>query len=191
MAFQIVRVSSYAGSPGSSTDPSSESESFVRVASFMPHQTAIPPGSHRWLGRHRSAEGELGLHDLDQPRGDCVGLRPVRRLDHHPHDRLGAAGAQQHPPGVPQLRLGGATASARRTAADTGPVDPPTFTSTWGSRSITAASSASGLPVAAIPGQQVQRRDEPSPVVAWSSMIDVAGLLAAEGVAAARIASTT
>ena len=47
MAFQIVRVSSYAGSPGSSTDPSSESASFVRVASSMPHQTTIPPGSHR------------------------------------------------------------------------------------------------------------------------------------------------
>src|SRR6478752_4495911 len=42
IAFQIVRVSSYVGSPGSSTVPSSRLASFVRVASSM-HTRLSPP----------------------------------------------------------------------------------------------------------------------------------------------------
>jgi hypothetical protein len=42
---------------------------------------------------------------VGQPAGHRLGLVDVGRLDHHPHQRLGAGRPQQHPPGAAQLAL--------------------------------------------------------------------------------------
>src|SRR5215207_5467795 len=48
-----------------------------------------------------------GGDDLGQPVRDLVGLLLGGRLDHDPHELLGARGAQQHPAGIPELCLDG------------------------------------------------------------------------------------
>ena len=79
-----------------------------------------------------------------EPVGDLAGHDLRRCLDHHPHQRLGARGAQQHPARAAELGLGGGDRRRRP------PSTPPTaalsatgtLISTCGSRVITAASSA-------------------------------------------------
>src|SRR3954453_7908188 len=78
----------------------------------MPHM-AVPPVSSssaagrrvsRWDSRYPSEEfaglpvrssREVSLNERDQALGDLVGLVLSRRLDHHPHQRLGAAWPQE------------------------------------------------------------------------------------------------
>ena len=87
--------------------------------------------------------------------------------------RLGAARPQQHPAGVARARPRPPRTAACSGAQALTPArsTPRTLTSTCGSRSITAASSASGLPVAATRASRCSAVSVPSPVVAWSSMI--------------------
>lgn len=48
---------------------------------------------------------ERGLHHIGQPPGHRPRLLDVGRLDHDPHQRLGARLAQQYAAGVTQLAL--------------------------------------------------------------------------------------
>ena len=75
-----------------------------------------------------------------------VGLVVAGRLDHHPHERLGAARPHQHPPGRPELGLGRRHLGRQRRRGGRR-ADPATrtLTSTWGSRVIAAAASSASV----------------------------------------------
>ena len=132
----------------------------------------------------RSAGRRDPLDDRDEPRADRVGLLGRRRLDHHAHERLGAARADEHASAAGErgalLRarggdLGAAIAASRSATR--------TLTSRWGSLCI-ALRRARSAPRERLEGQQragdaVARRGE-------AELDDVAGLLAAERPSRAR-----
>ncbi len=65
----------------------------------MPHtRSKIPAGR----------QPELALDQRDQAAAHLLGLLVGGRLDHHAHERLGAARAHEHPPATGELVLGGA-----------------------------------------------------------------------------------
>ena len=123
----------------------------------------IPPGGGRLPRR-----GD----DLGQPDRGGLRLLGRRRLDHHPHELLGARRAQQHATGVAELDLGVATAS--RTGRRTRP--PPVLVghadvlpAPAAARVTTAASSASDWPVSAMRAISRSAVSRPSPVVACAA----------------------
>ena len=129
-------------------------------------------GSFR-IGDRSSVRGDDHLrgHFGGQPVGHRLGLLHGGRLDHHPHEPLRAAGAQQDPPVVAQL--GVACGRGRRRARP-----PPrpragctcTLRSTCGRRVMaSSASTARGRPECAITSSSCTAVRRPSPVVARSA----------------------
>ena len=51
-----------------------------------------------------ATSSQLASTTRNEPRADGLGLLVGRRLDHHPHERLGAAGAHEHAPAAGELR---------------------------------------------------------------------------------------
>ena len=88
-----------------------------------PRRTGLQQRDSRRRRRVPQAQGELGADDVRQPVGDALGLAGVRRLDHDPHERLGAGRPQQHAAGGAQLASAAATARFSGVArVDAGPV---------------------------------------------------------------------
>ena len=121
----------------------------------------------------RPGSAQRRLHDVRQPPGDSPSLLDVGRLDHHPHQRLGPGGPQQHPPGAAELplRVGDRRRPARAEVATRDLSTSGTLISTCGSRCMTPARSASVARSAATRAASSSPVSVPSPVVAWSRMI--------------------
>ena len=85
-------------------------------------------------------------HDVGQMACDLGGLVVGRRLDHDPHQRLGAARADEHPAATGEAPFGLVDLGLRPSRPGRRPPRTGTFTSTCGSRVMTEASSASDRP---------------------------------------------
>ena len=155
------------------------------ATAMMPH-TPVDEAYRRRLGP--APDGRTSSRRRLDGRRSAVGRarrprRSVGRLDHHPHQRLGAARPHQHPAVVAQLGLDrgdrprrGARRRRCRCSATR------TLRSTCGSRVMAASASSAER----APGRRTQRRaaappvSRPSPVVARSAEDHVPALLAAE-----------
>src|SRR5271154_4169796 len=65
------------------------------IASKIP-AALRPTGTDDWPAARPLPE--FAREQLSQPTAYLLGLLVGRSLDHHPHERLGAAGAHQHAP---------------------------------------------------------------------------------------------
>ena len=114
-----------------------------------------------WAGGKLSgvdARGRRGTHDAGEPLGDVLRGLGGGRLDHHPHQRLGAGRAQQHPAGrrparprPPRPRRAPPGPARRRVRSPTG-----TLISTCGSLVTTDGQLGQRLAGRGHPGHQVQ-----------------------------------
>ena len=144
----------------------------------MPHIATEGTGERRPTGRSGRATAR-GRADRRQPTaattsasrcGDRVGLLLGGRLDHHADQLLGARRAQQHPPGVAELRLDGVDRLGDLVALDDG--EPVAHRHVDQRPAAAAAPRRRARPARrrsrAIRDISASPVSRPSPVVAWS-----------------------
>ena len=136
-----------------------------RTTPTIPHIASASPT------RARPAAPQARCTAPHQAVGDQLGLLEAGRLDHDPHDRLGAGRAHQDPAVGSPRSVSIDAASSQNSAADSERVAVArrrTFRRICGKRCMTPASRDRECPVPATTSRSMTPVSTPSPVVAWS-----------------------